>query len=194
MKLLLIRHGLPEAIVRDDGVAADPPLSEMGQRQAHKMAEWLEGEAIDRLYTSPMRRAMETAEPLVARRGLEAEVCDDVAEFDQHASRYIPYEEMKQRDPKAWERLNSGQPSAGFKPFADRVVGALEDIIADNRGKTVAITCHGGIVNVWAARVMGFEPRMFFNPYYTSINRFAASSGGIHSVLALNEDVHTRGL
>ncbi|MEM7218039.1 MAG: histidine phosphatase family protein [Pseudomonadota bacterium] len=194
MKLLLIRHGLPEAVVRDDGGAADPPLSAVGQAQASKMAEWLAGEPIDRLYSSPMRRARETAEPLSALRGLTAEICDDVAEFDQHSSRYIPYEQLKARDRKTWERLNSGQPNEAFAPFAERVVAALEAIIAGNRGKTVAITCHGGIVNVWAARVMGFEPRMFFNPNYTSINRFAASSGGVHSVLALNEDVHTRGL
>ena len=60
MKLILIRHGLP---VRSDS-SADPPLAPQGARQAGQMARWLKDEGIDALYSSPMRRARETADPL----------------------------------------------------------------------------------------------------------------------------------
>ena len=58
-------------------------------------------------------------------------------------------------------------------------VSAPNDIVS-KPGKTVAVTCHGGVVNVWAAHVLGLPSKMFFNPYYTrpSISRrqFGVSS------------------
>jgi len=66
MKLILIRHGLP---VRSDS-SADPSLAPQGVRQSEQMARWLHSEGVDALYTSPMRRARETAEPLAALTGL----------------------------------------------------------------------------------------------------------------------------
>ena len=56
----------------------------------------------------------------------------------------------------------------------------------------MAVTCHGGVINVWTAHVIGFTPRMFFNPDYTSINRFQCASSGERSVITLNEAVHLR--
>ena len=67
MKLILIRHGLP---VRSDS-SADPSLAPQGVRQSEQMARWLHSEGVDALYTSPMRRARETAEPLAALTGLQ---------------------------------------------------------------------------------------------------------------------------
>ena len=49
MELLLIRHGLPERVVNEDGTPADPPLSAKGRDQAERVARWLEGVSIDRL-------------------------------------------------------------------------------------------------------------------------------------------------
>ena len=69
MELLLIRHGLPLRIERDDGEPADPPLSEMGLRQAERLAVWLRDLEIDGIYASPLKRANETAQPLAAAHG-----------------------------------------------------------------------------------------------------------------------------
>ena len=41
MELILIRHGLPEKVIRSDGGAADPNLSEQGHRQAAQVADYL---------------------------------------------------------------------------------------------------------------------------------------------------------
>ena len=66
MELILIRHGLPLRIETDDGKPADPDLSDTGHQQAALMAAWLEQEHIDAIYSSPMNRAQQTAEPLAA--------------------------------------------------------------------------------------------------------------------------------
>ena len=83
-----------------------------------------------------------------------------------------------------------GEVEIDFPDFAKTVCRALEEIIEENRGKRVAVTCHGGVINVFTAHVIGFEPRMFFNPNYTSINRFMAASSGEKSVITLNQHAH----
>ena len=180
MELILIRHGLPEKVVRDDGGAADPELSATGHRQAQKMAEYLQSEPIAKIYSSPMRRAAQTAEPLASLLDLPVTLVDGVAEYDQQADHYIPVEQLKEENYAAWKALMRGDLQGyDFEAFVDRAIAALNDIIANHRGETVAVTCHGGIVNVWAAHVLGMTPRMFFNPYYTSISRFRAASSEI---------------
>jgi probable phosphoglycerate mutase len=86
----------------------------------------------------------------------------------------------------------NGSLEVDYPGYSQRVVSTLEEIVCDNRGRKVAVTCHGGVINAWAAHVIGFEPRMFFNPNYTSINRFKAASSGEKSVITLNEYFHLR--
>ena len=192
MELILVRHGLPEKVVRQDGGAADPDLSAKGHHQAQRVAEYLSSEPISRLYSSPMRRAKQTAEPLAALINLPIELRDGVAEYDQDSSEYIPVEQLKQENYEAWLKLMQGEMSIDFDAFASRVIEALETIISENKGKTVAVTCHGGVVNVWAAHVLQMPLTMFFNPYYTSVSRFRAASTGEKSIITLNERFHVR--
>ena len=192
MDLLLIRHGLPQHIENTDGRPANPPLSERGRQQAQSMADWLSGEPIDRLYSSPMTRASETAQPLARRLGREIELHPGVAEYDRDASAYVPVERLKEVDYERWLRLMQGETDTDFEAFSGQVIAALEDIVEQNRGRTVAVTCHGGVINVWTAHVIGFRPRLFFNPDYTSINRYLCASSGERSVRTLNEAVHLR--
>jgi probable phosphoglycerate mutase len=192
MELILIRHGLPQHVETQDGTPADPPLSEIGHAQAGQMATWLQHEAIDVLYSSPMARAHQTAEPLARAQGLEIELRDGVAEFDQHSAAYVPVEKLKQIDYERWQRLMQGDLDVDMGEFADTVIQTLEEIVGANRGRRVAVTCHGGVINVWTAHVIGFTPRMFFNPDYTSINRFQCASSGERSVITLNEAIHLR--
>ena len=194
MELLLIRHGLPEHVETTDGSPADPPLSALGRRQAQRMAEWLQGERIDRLYSSPMVRARETAAPLARVLGLDVELDPGVAEYDRQASSYVPVERLKEVDYERWLRLMQGETDVDFEAFTQQAIAALENIVDANPGRRVAITCHGGVINVWTAHVIGFRPRLFFNPDYTSVNRYLCASSGERSVRTLNEAVHLQGV
>lgn len=192
MELILIRHGLPRHVENRDGAPADPPLSEIGRAQADRMATWLQHEAIDHLYSSPMARAYETAAPLARAQGLEIDVREGVAEYDQHSETYVPVEKLKELDYERWLRLMKGEVEVDFGAFAETVVATLEAIVVQHPSRKVAVTCHGGVINVWTAHVIGFAPRLFFNPDYTSINRFQCARSGERSVITLNEAVHLR--
>ena len=195
MELILIRHGLPERVETEDGTPADPPLSEVGREQARRMADWLQETSVDFLYSSPMQRALETAAPLSQNKSLTPELREGVAEFDRKASHYIPVEQLKRDDYESWQRLMRGEVSGvNSERFCADVVSTLNDIIAGHAGQTVAVTCHGGVINAWTAHVLGMEPRMFFNPNYTSISRYMAASSGERSIITINEHTHLRGL
>ena len=168
---------------------ADPPLSELGRQQAAQVAARLAAERIDAIYTSPLRRAVETAEPLARTLGLEPAIQDEVAEFDRGASRYIPMEELKVEDYAAWKSFVEGGYGDGFDmaAFARRVAAGMERIIVAHRGERVAVFCHGGVVNVWAATVLEMRLRLFVDIGYASVSRFLCASTGERNLLSLNE-------
>lgn len=192
MDLLLIRHGLPVRLERDDGRPADPPLSDEGALQAERVAAWLVHERIDHIVASPLRRARETAAPLARALGLEVEVEPRVAEFDRDSAVYVPLEELKRTDYAAWKAFMDGGYGEGLtlETFLADVETALEACIERHRGRRVAVFCHGGVINAFASHVLGAKQRLFFQPHYTSINRFAAASSGERSVVSLNETAH----
>lgn len=192
MELILIRHGLPKHIENRAGQPADPPLSEIGHTQADLMATWLQHETIDHLYSSPMARAYQTAEPLARAQGLSIDLREGVVEFDRQSEVYVPVEKLKQIDYDRWLKLMKGDVGVDFTVFSETVIATIEAIVQSHAGKRVAITCHGGVINVWTAHAIGFSPRMFFNPDYTSINRYQCASSGERSVITLNEAVHLR--
>ena len=192
MELVLIRHGLPLRVENAEGLPADPPLSETGRQQAIKLAEWLETETIDAIYSSPLKRAYETAQPIATRMSTSIGIEAGLAEFDADASFYIPLEELKKTDYQSWKDFMEGgyQQPEEFAAFCERVLSAIESIVRKHRGQRVALVCHGGVINVWTAHVIGFEPRLFFNPYYSSINRYMVASSGERSVISLNLAAH----
>ena len=194
MELILVRHGLPIRKVSDDGSPADPPLSEEGRAQAEAVASWLASERIDRIYSSPLRRARETAEPLASKLGLEIELEPRVSEYDRDSDSYVPLEELRELDYEAWrDFMSRGYPEGmDLEDFRHDVIKAFDEIVAGNSGRRVVVACHGGVINTWASHVVGLGFKLFFNPGYTSINRFLASSDGVRSVGSLNEVPHLR--
>lgn len=190
MELLLIRHALPVRV--DEGTVdgpADPHLAPLGVAQADALADWLAGEQIDAIWSSPMRRALETADPLARRLGLAVTVDEGLAEYDRHAASYIPIEELKASNDPRWNQLPE-RP----EEFQAEVVEAIERIVQAHPGQRVAVVCHGGVVNAYAGHVLGIDDPIFFLPAYTSISRILAASSGQRGIASLNEASHIRHL
>jgi probable phosphoglycerate mutase len=194
MELLLVRHAEPERIEEADG-PADPPLQERGRRQAEALAAWLVPERLDGVWSSPLRRAMETAAPVAAAHAVDVVIDDELAEFDREATSYIPYEELKAtRDERFLAMVEGRLENYDIDPatFQAGVVAAIERVIAANPGKVVAVVCHGGVINAYLAHVLGIDKLLFFEPAYTSISRVVAARTGERSVASLNERAHLR--
>jgi probable phosphoglycerate mutase len=194
VELILVRHGLPVRKENTDG-PADPELSTDGHAQAALFAAYMMSENIDAIYSSPLRRAVQTAEPLSAAIGIDPVLVPGIAEWDQHSNEYIPVEELKAANDPRWLEMAKGGFSSDEIPedFHNRVLESIEDIINKHRGDTVVVTCHGGVINDYLSHILGIANSQFFYPNYTSIHRIAASSSGHRSVLSVNETSHLRG-
>ncbi len=195
MQLRLIRHALPVRIENASG-AADPGLSAEGAAQAERLAEWLRHEHLDAIWSSPLRRARETAAPLARAIGLEPVIDEDLAEFDRHADSYVPIEELKAEGDPRWRELVDGTWAADDRgrDFEERLIEAMDRVITAHPGGDVAVVCHGGVINVYLAHVLGLAEPMFFHPDYTGISRVIASRAGMRSIASINECAHLRGL
>ena len=195
MELVLIRHALPLRVSAVDG-PADPRLARDGVTQAALLAEYLDGDPITAVYSSPLRRAVETAAPLARRRGLEIRTSDGLAEWDRNAAEYVPIEELRASGDPRWAAMVAGEWISDEDPeaFTARVVEAVDAIIAGHPGEMVVAVCHGGVINTYLGHVLGRAGNgTFFAPNYTSIHRVAASRGGHRQVMTLNETAHLRG-
>jgi len=198
LQLLLVRHAEPVR-VEDAAGAADPPLHPRGHEQAARLAEYLASEVVDAVWTSPLRRAVETAAPVAAVHRLDVVVDHDLAEFDRDATSYIPIEELKAANDERWVAMVEGRHldlMEGFDPvaFRDGVIAAMERVVDANPGGAVAVVCHGGVINTYIGHVLGIERPLWFEPRYASIHRIAASRTGIRTVLTLNEHAYLKGL
>ncbi len=195
MDLLLIRHAEPVRIAPGSSPEpADPGLTDRGRVQAERLARWLVQESIDAVLSSPLRRAGETAKVVGDGLGLEVETVEGLMEYDAEADYYIPVEEMRETRDHHWRAMVEGrwEELGGEAPdrFRARIVPCVDAVVDRFAGRRVAAVCHGGVINVYLAAVLGLERHLWFEPGYTSISRVAAARTGERSVVTLNETAH----
>jgi probable phosphoglycerate mutase len=161
------------------------------------VASALAGDEVDALYSSPLRRAVETAAPLAAALGLDPVVEPGIAEFDGGHSSYVPVEELRASGDPRWELLVAGDLYvAGVDPSAFRatVVEAVERIATAHPGGRAVLVCHSGTINAYAGHVLTQEKPLWFAPAYCSLTRIAIARSGRKGVISLNETGHVRDL
>jgi len=162
-QLLLIRHGQStwNAEGRIQGWA-DPPLSEMGLDQAHRLARRLvaEGHDIAAIYSSPLLRARQTAEQLGQALGLPVQTDDRLKENNVGQLTGLTGPEVEQQFP---EWIAARRASLEWIPapegedrdhLASRAIGAMSDIVTRHAGQTVAVVSHGGTLGIYLAHLL----------------------------------------
>ena len=185
--MILVRHGSQET----DRGHADPALSETGRREALQVAGYLSRAGVDAVYTSPLRRAVETAAPLATALALDAVTCEGVVEYHLDAVDYTALEHFRtENHAGARAALSSLGNQADFELFRMRVVDAIESIVVDHGDQRVAVFCHASVINAWACSVLGLPPRPFIDVAHGSVSRFLCASGGANFVSSLNETQH----
>jgi probable phosphoglycerate mutase len=196
MELVLVRHAEPVRIGPEEsgGQAVDPELTRRGLQQAQRLGAWLAGEPVHHVVSSPLRRALETAGPVAAAHGLDVEIIEGLREWDADADHYIPMEELRETKDDRWQAMVEGrwEDYGGENPerFQGRIVPTLDAVIDAHPGQTVVVVCHGGVINVYLAALLGLSHHLWFDPGYTSISRVRAARAGPRSLASLNETAH----
>jgi broad specificity phosphatase PhoE len=195
MQLLLVRHALP--LRSEPGPArhgrADPDLSDEGRAQLERLPDALARFPITRVISSPQRRAVQTAEPVAAARGLDIEIDDRFAEYDRELPFYIPIEQIRAENPQEWARMASGRlPSAVDEDaFRARVQAAVDNVAVNAEHEdTVAVFSHGGVINVVLHEILGTRRILSFPIDYVSVTRLLFSRSGQASVVTVNATEH----
>jgi len=208
-ELFIVRHAdaIPEADeIIPSGIYDDLPLSRLGREQALVLAERLGSLNFDALYSSPLRRCLQTAAPLAERLGLQPTVVEDLKEIKLGNLRPLPHDgedlealsralQERQADivrlageAGHWDVIPDSEPS---KSFRGRVVEALDEIAHNHIGQRVLAFAHGGVVNAYVAEVLGLERDFFFPAANTSITVVRAS-GKRRVLFVLNDLGHLK--
>jgi broad specificity phosphatase PhoE len=160
MKLLLIRHAETA-----DGNAlrchgwTDVPLSLRGHRQAQELAKLLATFPVDAIFCSDLRRSVQTAEIVAARHDLTPRTLSAGREINFGDLEGCLVDEIPLRFPETFAAWNENPATCHFpngESFLEvkaRVIPAVEKIVTDHAGKSVALVLHSGVNRVilgWA--------------------------------------------
>jgi broad specificity phosphatase PhoE len=166
----LVRHG---EVHNPDGVLYGRMpgfhLSEAGRLMAKAAAAFLSGRDITVLKSSPLQRALETAEPMSAALGLPVQVDERLIESWNHFEGLrFGVGDGALRQPRLWPHLrNPFRPSWGepYREIADRVLAAAADAAREAReaGGTQA-ACVSHQLPIWTARLAAEGRRLWHDP------------------------------
>jgi probable phosphoglycerate mutase len=160
--IVLVRHGETDwnRERRFQG-HADVPLNAVGLAQARELAASLDGERFSAVYSSPLRRALETAEIVAARLGVAIEANAGLMEVDVGSWSGLTTLEVEERFPEGfrrWREHGSGWTDGEtYEELARRVTSALAEIGRRHPGEHVLAVSHGGPIRSALASAAGLS-------------------------------------
>jgi 2,3-bisphosphoglycerate-dependent phosphoglycerate mutase len=128
----------------------DPPLSEVGREQARRLADRVQRLQPAAVYSSPYRRAMETARAITDEIRVDARLVEMPLEISEDGTL-----EFKETPESAVARMR----------------GVVSDIVRDHDGRRVVVISHGASIIACLTDVMRLEAgQLRLLPYYTSVS------------------------
>lgn len=199
LEVYLIRHG--ESVGNEENRwqgTADYPLSARGICQAAAAGRCLAGRAIDRLYTSQLGRARQTAEVIGAAIGRDPIVDARWQEYDIGVLAGLRPDEIREAYPGVYEAMM--RPGAhyvpmpgeeGAWPFRHRVTAVWQDLIAAHPAGRVAVVTHRAVMMSLICHLVGLPPerRGPFRFYNGSIS-LIQWDGQRATIRCLNDTCH----
>ena len=198
-EVLLVRHGavdapLPGGLV--DG-RSDPPLNERGREQAAAIAGRLGGERLAALFTTPLRRTMETAVPILEHHELEPVVLPQLGEVflgdweghgihDRGSRGDREFVRMMQQ--QRWDLIPGAEPAEAFAARVREGVEAVADAAAP-AAPAVAVT-HAAVIAEICRQATGSERFAFLRSANGSFTRLVRMPDRRWVLVSFNETQH----
>lgn len=158
----------------------DPPLSEIGLRQAEVVDKALANEPVGVVVCSHLSRAHGTAWAIASQHGLEPVVVPDLREVETYRDLEAGvspagalsepfWRGLQERWPsgRRWDHVPFGESSAELR---HRRVSTVEGLATHPDAHVVAV-CHGDVNNAYLAHLLDVAQDMFFLPAYASVTR-----------------------
>ena len=165
---LLLRHGqTPMSVQKRYAGRSDVPLTDAGVQQAAAAAKRLASAGLGAIVTSPLQRAVRTAEEIAAVTGVPVVIDDGFRETDFGAWEGLTFAEVRERWPSeltTWLADPSVAPPGGesFTEVSERVAGALRRVLDGWERQTVLIVSHvTPIKTLVAAALLAPPPALY---------------------------------
>ncbi len=160
-KVVLIRHGQTEwNIAGKYQGQSDVVLSDKGIEQARCLAQNFPLEQLDAVYASDLSRALVTAEQVARHFGCVVQPEPSLREMNFGEWEGLTYKQIAAQWPEAmgtfFQRPDMLEipGGEGFAVLQERAVKCIEEIVASNVGKTVAVVAHGAILRTILTHVL----------------------------------------
>jgi len=165
-KILLIRHATNDTVgIRLSGRKAGVHLNEEGRIQVQKLAARLEGMKINAVYSSPLERAVQTAEPIANILNLETIVCEDFLEINFGEWTFKTFKELDEL--AHFQQFNKFRsftrvPGGESMPEAQmRMITGIEKLCSRHPNETVAVVSHADMIKSAVAYYTGTHLDLF---------------------------------
>jgi broad specificity phosphatase PhoE len=175
----LVRHGEvenPSGVLY--GRIPGYHLSADGRVMAKAAADFLAGRDVTVLRSSPLERALETAEPIAAQFGLPVEIDDHLIEpWNHFEGLTFGVGDGSLRRPQHWAQLwNPLRPSWGepYTEIAARMRAAMSDAVAAARGHEAVLVSHQ--LPIWVARRSVEGRRLWHHPRHRQASLASVTS------------------
>ena len=153
-QVILVKHSLP--YVKKDLPAREWMLSEEGRARAGRLADHLMSYRLDFLASSNEPKAMETAQILAAKCGVELRVFEGLHEHERSSVPYLSKVEFESAVRTFFERpdqLVFGDETA--HQAHERFSRAVYSILPENNHSKIAIVSHGTVLSLFVSRLTG---------------------------------------
>jgi 2,3-bisphosphoglycerate-dependent phosphoglycerate mutase len=185
--LYLVRHAQSHPTnARDE---PEWPLSELGTTQAALLPPLLEPLGIERIVSSPYVRCLHTIGPFARTFSLDIDVHEGLRERRITTKLRKDFEDVMR---KSWEDFTFALPGCESSEAAQQRIGqAVDQIISDHRGKTVAISSHGNSIGLYLNTLdPSFGMKEMFSIRNPDVVRLTATESGV----AVDTDFELPGL
>lgn len=202
--LILQRHAHSTAnLVHVFAGQSDHDLSELGYRQAELAGAYLaEHVHIDRIYSSDLPRARQTADAAAVQLGLPVITDQQIREIRSDDWSYKTYEQIAEQYPEdfaLWRadvgnsRCTNGE---SVRELAVRIMTALERIARDHDGETVLVTTHAVPIRIAQCLMSGQTMDDMKNvPWVTNASLTTVTyENGTWSLVRISQDSFLDGL
>lgn len=191
----LLRHAAHDRLGRVlCGRMPGVTLGEAGRAQAAALAERLSRETVAAVYSSPLERARETAEPVAARLGLSVEIAPEIDEIGFGDWSGMSFEALKS-DPRwtAWNAARSVTRPPGGETMLEaqaRAVGFIERLRGRHRDGAAALVSHSDLLKAVLSWCLGLPLDLIarFEIGPASLSTVVVGDWGA-KVLSLNESL-----
>ena len=145
------------------GGRIDMELSPRGHQQARALSRYFQGQKLDAVYASPMRRVHQTIASVLLGGSLKSIVLEDLREVDFGDWTGLHWNEIQAKFGKSaftWlhELECAGIPNAECsKTLRSRVEPCLRQLLEKHSGQRVAVFCHGGVIRMALAILLNWQ-------------------------------------